>query len=54
MVVKSGSISIWRVSVAGDQAGGSEAEELIAIKPERSVVALLDWAALCPTSVKTC
>jgi hypothetical protein len=36
------SISIRRVSVAGDQAGGTAAGGLIAIKPGRSVVARLE------------
>ena len=48
------SISIRRVSVAGDQAGGTTAGGLIAIKPGRSVVARLDWAELCPANIRIC
>jgi hypothetical protein len=53
-VVIENSISIRRVSIRSDSPGGTQAAGFIAIKPERSVVARLDWAELCPTSVRTC
>jgi len=52
--VKGNSLRIRRVSIRSDRAGGTRATGSIAIKPERSVVVRLDWADLCPTSVRAC